>query len=200
MSYPCKLYIEDNFSKPPLLVANGSFEESIKLHHGIPIPIGLGVVSITKPILGDARLPLVETSCQTVKLAVGMLILWPRRLIVVESMGESEPKNLCPKFIPTPKSLQIPKPPTIDNTKSTINSPKKNLTHTPSKVDVVDMPPMVKILYEKLSTHNKQSTYSFPTTKEVFGIGKLIMLVWVDFEDLWRCEMVNQGLMSLYVV
>lgn len=90
------LYVDESTSTPPIHVANGLFEESIKLHHGKSIPIGLGVVSITKFVCANALLPIPEGKCVRVNSAQGMFILWPRRLIVVMSKGESAPKNLCP--------------------------------------------------------------------------------------------------------
>lgn len=200
MSTPCQLYVEGPSSEPPLLVANGLFEESIKLHHGKSIPIGLGVVSITKAILGDARLPLVEPSCQKVKLAIGMLLLWPRRLIVVEGRGECAPINPCPKFDRKQKTPHTPKPTNHLNKIPTKNSPSEILTQQPYLVHVDEMPPFVKILHDKLSKHKKLSTYIFPTTKDVFGVPKDIVVLWMDFQDLWRCALVTENLMSLHQV
>lgn len=199
MLIPCKLYIEGPSSKPPLHVANGIFEESIKLHHGNSIPIGLGVVSITKPILGEARLPLVEGSCQTVKSAMGMLLLWPRRLIVVEGRGESAPQNLCPPFHRKQKPPLSTKP-TTNCEKPPHNSPTKIQTTKQSLVSVLEMPPIVKLVHDKLSMKDKCSTYTFPTPKEVFGVPKDIVLCSVDFEDLWRCDLLTENIMSLYQV
>ena len=34
----------------------------------------------------------------------------------------------------------------------------------------------------------------------VFGIGRLIVVCWVDFEDLWKCNMATEPIMSLYQV
>jgi hypothetical protein len=115
------------------------------------------------------------------KTAKGLFLLWPRRFIVVESMGESEPTNLCP-------------PPIIKG-----NHSNPHPANPPSKVVALsEMPPFVKLLFQKLSQQNTYGTYNFPAPKGIFGVGKLITLCWVDFEDMWRSDMLCETLMSLY--
>lgn len=164
-----------------MLVANGFFEESIRKHHNKDVPDGLGVVSLVDILFENAMLPIPEPSCRLLKGAKGMILLWPRRLIRVESLGEEEPTNLCP-------------PPLVKGKRVFPIAPNP----TSKDVDIEKMPPSIQLLFQKLSGHNTLGTYNFASPPPILGVGKLITLCWVDFEDMWRMDMVTETLMSLY--
>lgn len=162
-------------------VANGIYEESLKQHHTKPIPPDLGVVTLVEIIVVDALLPIPEPSCRVLKDAKGYFLLWPRRLIVVESFNESEPTNLCP--------------PSIRKRKLSTLQPQKAQHNV---VEVDEMPSFVKLLFTKLSGHSHFLTYNFAAPKPIFGVGKLVTVCWVDFIDMCRLNMLPDTIMSLY--
>lgn len=170
-----------------MLVANGLFEESTKQHRGRDIANGLGVVSIIDVLVDNAVLPVQEAARRVLKGTKGSILLWPRRLIQVECMGESEPKNRCPP----PRSKSKLKLPPLEPTTSI-----KNPTKMDDKVD--EMPTMVKLLFSKMAKHSTFETYDFPAEEHIFGVPKLVTLCWVDFDDLWKGDMLSETLISLY--
>jgi hypothetical protein len=70
----------------------------------------------------------------------------------------------------------------------------------PKVVDTSKMPGSLKVLFDKISNHSKMGSYNFPVPKGVFGVGRLIVVCWVDFEDIWKCNMATEPIMSLYQV
>lgn len=124
------------------------------------------------------------------------MILWPRRLVVVESLGESDPKSLCPPRKVTKKQQSSPNQQKHELLPKPLEEP---LINKPSKVvPLTDMAPMLRMLCEKLSRHNPLETYHFPTPNSVFGVERLITVLWADFEDIWKGDMIAETAMSLH--
>lgn len=128
-----------------------------------------------------AFVPMKEGPCTRVGQGVGMFFIWPRWL-VMSANSNAIPQRQCVTKPISPQTQLQPRP--------RLDKPRMDFLKS--------LPSFVRVLYDAMGHHNRNSTYSFEGNVNVFGVNRDLIVPWVDFEDFWHFKLLPATILSLH--